>query len=92
MLIIEHAIERSKAEILEDIDAGIVPNTVSSFSQLHDYVDANEYGGLCESGTWWCVADDYAELASNDGSYLRHFDQSAAVQDAVNAWLTNGRS
>ena len=87
MLIIEHAIERSKAEILHDMSTGVVPPTVCRFYQLHDYVDANEYGGLCEPDSWWCVADDYAELAFNDGSYLRHFDQSAAVQDAVDAWL-----
>ena len=89
MFIIEHAIERSKAEILEDIAQGVVPDTVSSFSELHDYVDANEYGGLCEEGTWWSLADDATdkELAENDGIFLRHFDQSAAVQDAVDAWL-----
>ena len=46
MFIIEHAIERSKVEILEDMSNGIVPTTVSSFSELHDYVDANEYLSL----------------------------------------------
>ena len=89
MLIIEHAIERSKAEILEDIATGRVPDTVSSFSELHDYVDANEYGGLCEEGTWWSLAesDDDAAKAANGGMYLLHFDQSNAVQNAVDAWL-----
>ena len=92
MLIIEHAIERSKAEILEDIATGRVPDTVSSFSELHDYVDANEYGGLCEEGTWWCIADDsqdpewYWGLIESD-SHLLHFDQSNAVQNAVDAWV-----
>ncbi len=86
MLIIEHAIERSKAEILEDIADGIVPDTVCRFYQLHDYVDANEYGGLCESGTWWCVADDSVGLIESD-THLIHFEQSAAVQNAVDAWL-----
>ena len=89
MLIIEHAIERSKAEILEDIATGREPDTVSSFSELHDYVDANEYGGLCEEGTWWSLAesDDDATKEANGGMYLLHFDQSAAVQNAVDAWL-----
>ena len=89
MFIIEHAIERSKAEILEDIAAGVVPGTVSSFSELHDYVDANEYGGLCEEGTWWNLAESDTDAAkeANGGIYLLHFDQSNAVQDAVDAWL-----
>lgn len=45
---IETAIARSKSEILADIASGEVPTTVQTFSELHDYVDANEYGGLCD--------------------------------------------
>ena len=86
MLIIEHAIERSKEEILADIANGRVPDTVSSFSELHDHVDANEYGGLCDSGSWWGIADDSVGLIESD-THLLHFDQSVAVQDAVDAWL-----
>ena len=87
MLIIEHAIERSKAEILEDIDSGIVPSTVSSFSELHDYVDANEYGGLC-SDAWFCLPEhaDDATVEAN-GGWLRHFSESVAVQDTIDQWL-----
>lgn len=45
---VTEAIARGKAEILADIAAGRVPADVTSFAALHDYVDANEYGGLCE--------------------------------------------
>jgi hypothetical protein len=45
---IAEAVARGKAEILADIASGRVPADVSSFAALHDYVDANEYGGLCE--------------------------------------------
>lgn len=47
-IIIFVAVERAKVEILADIRAGIVPTTVTSFSDLHDYVDANEYGGMTD--------------------------------------------
>ena len=90
MFIIEHAIERSKVEILEDMSSGIVPTTVSSFSELHDYVDANEYGGLCESGTWWMLPDDVPDEIlelTNEGLQIIHTDQSNAVQTAVSEWL-----
>ena len=87
MFIIEHAIERSKAEILEDIAQGVVPGTVSSFSELHDYVDANEYGGLC-SDAWFCLPEHADDLTVEaNGGWLLHFEHSAAVQDAVDAWL-----
>ena len=45
---IETAIRDMKAEILADMAAGTRPETVGSFSELHDYVDANYYGGFCE--------------------------------------------
>jgi hypothetical protein len=42
-------IARAKREIMVHITEGRVPADVDSFSALHDHVDANEYGGLCES-------------------------------------------
>jgi hypothetical protein len=41
-------IERAKREVLADVADGTVPATVQSFSELHDYVDANGYGGAFE--------------------------------------------
>jgi hypothetical protein len=48
-------IQRGKSEILHDIEAGIVPADVDDFAKLHDYVDANCYGGMCD--------DDAMDLA-----------------------------
>ena len=45
---LEQAIERSKSEILGDVVEGTVPATCASYSELHDYVDANGYGGAFE--------------------------------------------
>ena len=42
----KRCIEKGKQEILRDIAAGLVPNDVNDFQDLHDYVDANEYGGI----------------------------------------------
>lgn len=41
-------IERAKDEIVADYQAGIIPDTISRFSELHDFVDANYYGGFCD--------------------------------------------
>jgi hypothetical protein len=41
-------VERAKREVLAHVAAGIVPRTCASFSELHDYVDANGYGGAFE--------------------------------------------
>jgi hypothetical protein len=45
---LEQAIERSKSEILGDVVGGTVPASCASYSELHDYVDANGYGGSFE--------------------------------------------
>ena len=57
MLDIQTAIDRSKREILEDIESGIVPNGIHDFSELHDYIDANEYGGLCDDNEDATIAE-----------------------------------
>ncbi len=49
-------LETVKASILEDMNSGVVPTTVRTFSDLHDYVDANEY----------LLADDGSMLAPLD--------------------------
>lgn len=76
LLVADHGqrVARAKAEILSDVRDGVVPSSVSSFSQLHDYVDANEYGGLCEDDA---MTGDYVALG-------------IAVQAEVDAWLVKG--
>jgi len=71
------AVELSVRQIRRDIANGRVPSTVRDFSQLHDYVDANEYGGLCDdtSGIDWTNDDD---------------DAGNTVQNKVNALILAG--
>jgi len=45
MITSDQIVERMKVEIVADVKAGIVPSTVTSFLDLHNYVDANCYGG-----------------------------------------------
>jgi len=74
---ISKAVALAKREIEEDMRAGVVPRTVRSFAELHDYVDANAYGGLTGA---------YAEMSSSD---LVHF--ASAVQDELDAWLRGAK-
>ena len=45
---LRQVVEQAKTEILADVAAGTVPSTCASFSELHDYTDANGYGGAFE--------------------------------------------
>lgn len=64
-------LNQAKKEILSDIKEGIVPDTVTSFSDLHDFVDANYYGGFC--------AENYE--ASKD------FDFEDEIQTKLDEWI-----
>ncbi len=77
---IDECVEEVKAEILDDIGCATgskfeaMPESIRSFSELHDYVDANEYGGLTDP-------DRRADWTLGD---------VIAVQEKVDAWLQAG--
>lgn len=71
----------AKREIEADVASGRVPATVGSFSELHDYVDANEYGQLATPGFF-----DDCEAAGVDW-----VDVANEIQGEVDAWIKAGR-
>jgi hypothetical protein len=77
---LDRAIKRAKEEILDDIETGRVPATVTRFAELHDYVDANEYGGLCE-----------VDLGGEETMSEKLMDFGNALQRQVDLWLRAGR-
>ena len=73
-------VERAKREVLDDIASGTVPPTVKTYSELHDFVDANYYGGAFESD----IPDD----GPSQDLHLAFWNR---VQAEVDAWLRAGR-
>jgi hypothetical protein len=69
-------VARMKREIGDDIEAGTVPAHVDDFGDLHSYVDANTYGGLCDE---------------DDANVTLGLVAVAAAQDEVHEWLRAGR-
>src|SRR5690242_1887255 len=75
------AYHKAKSEIWQHVREGIVPTTVASFAELHDYVDANTYGGFCdETGDW---AFDSPE----DGWTDETVAEMNHVQNALDQWI-----
>ncbi len=74
--LVRNAVARGKKEILEDVRSGRVPAHVESFGDLHDFVDANEYGGLCE--------DHFFQQDKPD------LKNSAEVQEQLHQWIKSG--
>jgi len=70
--------ETMKAEIIKDCKRGVIPPSVRSFAELHDYVDANCYGnteGLFEDAH--LTLDEICDLCN-------------PAQDIVHVWLAAG--
>lgn len=77
-LSLDATVQRMKSEIIHDIKADIIPIDCPSFSALHDYVDANEYGGFCESDVSVDVGNDVQVEFINK------------CQNAIHEWISEG--
>lgn len=79
------SIELGMQQIQREIAAGRIPPTITEFSALHDYVDANEFGGLCdEDGQWRSMFP--RETAADEEIFCEAVNR---VQDALANWLGN---
>lgn len=78
--LVEIAVERGKGEILEAISQGQIPATVASFAELHNYVDANGFGG----------AFDEDQNLDEDGNGPLDVDFWDDVQTILDTWIKAG--
>lgn len=93
MKTLEQVIEQMKVEILEDVSTGRVPKTVASFSELHDYVDANCYGGFCDDDYMknaWGYDGFMSDDECPDGIQDKVVAFCNAAQDAIDTWIRDG--
>ena len=89
---LEEVIEQIKSEIINDINAKCVPIDVSSFGELHDFVDANTYGGFCDDDG---IVDALIEkYGGRDPSTEEMPDEVVKFMNdahsAVDIWLKSG--
>lgn len=73
------SIATAKNEIIADVQNGDVPKNVKSFSHLHDFVDANLYGNVCEEG--------FPQKFESSADWYAFVDE---VQYAIDAWIKSG--
>jgi hypothetical protein len=83
----EQLVQNMKNEIVIAMDAGIIPRTVSSFSELHDYCDANCLGGLCKDEVFDALVEKFGGRDTHEGMPQGMLDLINAVQDEIGKWL-----
>jgi hypothetical protein len=87
---LKEVIERMKREVIADVKSGQVPRTTKTFSELHDYGDANEYGGFCDDAFIDMLTQHFGGLDKNTGMPQGMLDFINAAQDAIDIWIKEG--
>ena len=87
---LDESIERMKKEIIEDIKTGRVPADCPSFSALHDYVDANCYGGFCEDNKLQSLIEHFGGRDEDEGMPDALMDYLNAAQNSIDRWIKEG--
>ena len=88
---LDESIERMKREIIEDIKIGRVPADCPSFSALHDYVDANCYGGFCEDDVMQALTEQFGGIDENEGMPDALIGYLNDAQNSIDCWIKAGR-
>lgn len=88
--LLREAFDKARDEINADIATGTVPETVATFAELHDYVDANEYGGLTEMNTYE-MGSSGPHIITEDASGQHWADFGNDLQGALDRWIKAGR-
>lgn len=88
---LDQSVTQIKAEVLADIAAGTVPGTVGTFADLHDFVDANCYGGFCDDAQHEAMIDHFGGRDDDEGMPAAMVAHLNAAQNAIDAWLRAGR-
>ena len=87
---LNETIERMKQEIIKDIQAGRVRADCPSFSALHDYVDANCYGGFCDDEVMQALTNYFAGPDENEGMSDALIAYLNDAQNSIDRWIKDG--
>lgn len=87
---LDEAIERMKQEIIDDVKSRLVPADCPSFSSLHDYVDANCYGGFCEDEEMQALTDHFQGSDENEGMPSTLINYLNDAQNSIDHWIRGG--
>lgn len=92
MKTLEQVVEQMKGELLSDVMGKIVPVRVTNFAELHDYVDANCYGGFCADNgiTDELIAAHGGRDPAHGGMPQAALDFINAAQGAIDKWIKTG--
>lgn len=87
---LDETVSRMQRETLHDVVAGHVPRTLRSFGDLHDFRDANCYGGFCEDKISDPLIAAFGGRTADEALPDGFSDYMNTAQSRVDTWLFNG--
>lgn len=79
-----------KDQIISDVRNFLVPVCVNDFAELHNYVDANEYGGFCKKEVIDALIEKFGQRDSEGGLPQGLLNHINVIQNYVSMWLEKG--
>ena len=76
-----------KLGIINDINAKILPPHIVDFRDLHNYVDANEYGGFCIEEFAEPLIQLFGGRDEDEGMPQAYIDFMNEAQGIIDAWI-----
>lgn len=76
-------------QLMADVRAGRVPLDVPDFATLHDYVDANGYGGFCDDEVAAAMIAAFGGM-QGENTPEAYADFVTGIQDAMDTWIRDG--
>jgi hypothetical protein len=88
---LEETIAVMKHQVIADVSNLHVPVNVKSFGDLHDFVDANEYGGFCDDAFSDRLIEHFGGRdPKHEGMPDGMLDYINAAQSAIDSWIREG--
>lgn len=87
---LDATVERMKREIAQDVRAARVPSDVASFGDLHNHVDANEYGGFCIDEVADAMIAQFGGRDEHEGMPQKMMDYINAAHERIQEWIVAG--
>lgn len=88
---LQETVARMQREIVADVRAGRVRAEVASFGALHDFVDANAYGGFCEDKLASAMIREFGGRSAEGGMPQGMLDLVNTAQEAIDQWIQSGQ-
>ena len=85
---VESVVTQMKKDILADMRNGHVPLFVQTFSDLHEHVDANCYGNLCDDAFMDAVIEQFGGRDEHEGMPDAVLAIINMAQDVITGWIT----